>query len=291
MGVRKRYQAQVAAERAAEQSAPVVVTPAAAEGHPTVAVSVRTGPDTVTEYTKRVADADSHASKLKAQVPPDEDDATKRLQVQIEEMRRSEQLQRQAQLIQTNPREAKLHLWRQQGMDEPTERWLRDNPVMIDNHELTRHVAEQTAKHHPPGSDAHREATRQLFNGLMGKAEAERLARNAPQPPPLAPPRHEPAVHVHVSHDEEPDMPNSEGPAFDRRIHSAPIDRDAAGSRGNASGKVTLTPEERQFARQIGVSEVDYAKNKQKMCIPNTLSKEAGRASDKPIRRLISLWR
>jgi hypothetical protein len=236
MGVRSKYKSQVAAEKAAEH-APVVVSPAAAEGHPTVAIGVHVDP---------VAEAQAKSDAA--------DSATARLKEQIEALHQAEHMQR-------NPREAKLHLWRQQGMDEPTERFLRDNPALIDHDQLTSQIAQQAARHHPPGTDQHREAVKAIFNDLMGKAEAERLARNAPQPPPQAPPHHEPAVHVHVTHEGD-DMPNSDGPAFDRRIHSAPIDRDAAGSRGNAPGKVTLSAEERSFARQIGLSETEYARQK-----------------------------
>ena len=59
-------------------------------------------------------------------------------------------------------------------------------------------------------------------------------------------------------------MPNDR--TFDRSIHSAPIDRDVGPNRGNGTtGKVTLSAEERAFARQIGLSETEYARQKGKM--------------------------
>jgi len=217
-------------------SQPVALTPEAAQGNPSVTVGVSVGRDSTNG-----------------------DEATQRLQQQLAALEQSHR-------IQHDPREAKLAMWKQQGMSNEDEAFLRENPVLIDHHQLTEQVANEAAKHHQRGTDEHRAATKALFNHLMGDAERELLAKAAAR---RSPPQQQPPT---PRFDIDPDtganvMPTdneySEPPS--RRIVSAPVSRTGGGSYGGGTGKVTLTAEERNFAKQIGLSETEYASQKLKM--------------------------
>jgi len=233
MGIKSAYRQKSENKSEPAPAAPkVVMTPEVAKGEPpSVVVSVHSGSD----------------------------DASQRLQAHVAALRQSEQMQR-------DPREAKLHQWKQHGLSPEDERFLRENPVLIDHDRLTGDVVREVAKHHPPGTDEHREAVKVLFNRLMGDAEKELLAKAAaqrshqPPPPPTPHPQYTATVGGHA-------MPNdsSDEPIDPRRVIGRIGFERSGGGHVSGSGKVTLTPEERAFARQLGQSEELYAANKLKI--------------------------
>jgi hypothetical protein len=218
----------------------VAVTPEAAQGNPSVVVGVHVGHDSTNG-----------------------DEASQRLQQQLAALEQSHR-------IQHDPREAKLALWKQQGMSNEDEAFLRENPVLIDHDVLTGQIADEVAKHHQRGTDEHRAATKALFNQLMGDAERELLAKAAARRTHQPSPQQQPPT---PRFDIDPDtganvMPTdndySEPPS--RRIVSAPVSREGrSGGYSGGTGKVTLTAEERAFARQIGLSDTEYATQKAKL--------------------------
>jgi hypothetical protein len=233
MGIKSAYR-QKSENKSEPAPTPVVVTPEVAKGEPpSVVVRVHAG---------------------------NNDDASQRLQTQIAALE-------QAARIQHDPREAKLAFWKQQDMSPEDERFLRENPVLIDHDKLTSQVSHEAAKHHPPGTDEHRQAVKALFNHLMGDAERELLAKAAARRPMPAPQMINTPPHVQVSHNGGHAMSNDYSDPPERRVVSAPVSREgrSGGSYGGPSGKVTLTQEERNFAHQLGLSETEYAKQKLKM--------------------------
>jgi hypothetical protein len=176
------------------------------------------------------------------------DAATLRLQKQLDELKRSEELQRQhAQMTHTQPsREQLLHAWRQGGMIPADEEFLRANPALIDNPRLTALAANEAAQRHERGTDDHRRATKELFDHHLARLQAR--AQPAAEPPEFfrAPP---------------PPEPRSAA-----SIVSAPVSRgEVGGYREPSPSSVRLTPDELEIPRASGISPVEYARNKIRM--------------------------
>ena len=178
------------------------------------------------------------------------DDAALALQRQIDALRVSEDMQRQhaAQAANRRPptRDQLLHLWRSQGMAEPEEAFLRENPEMIDHAAITALAANQAAQRgHERGTDAHRHATREIFHQHLAHLQAQAPANSAPPPTaaffqPPAPP----------------------APPDRAAMYSAPVSRgEVGGYREPSPSQVRLTLEQKEIARASGISETAYARN------------------------------
>jgi hypothetical protein len=182
------------------------------------------------------------------------DEATARLQRQIEELKRSEEIQRQAATMPQRPlsREGKLTAWRTQGMSAEDERALTERPEMIDYPRLTAVAAHEAAQQgYARGTDGHRQATRQIFDEHLARLQAQDTARATAQPTPeffrpLPPPP-------------PPERERSS-------IVSAPVSREVPSANGARSTRqIRLTVDEREAAALAGVTEVEYAKQKQRL--------------------------
>jgi hypothetical protein len=105
------------------------------------------------------------------------DEAGEVLKRQLQHLRDSERAQHEhamriqaAQMAQRQQaqrpmsREEKLSNWRANGGDPDDISFLESNPEMIDRHDVTVAAAEEAARQgHERGTDAHREATREIF--------------------------------------------------------------------------------------------------------------------------------
>lgn len=176
------------------------------------------------------------------------DESRHALKSQIENLRRSEQLQRQAQMRQPS-REQLLELWKQQGMTEPEADFLRANPELIDNPQLTALSAHEAAQMgHERGTESHMQATKQLFHNRL----RDHAMVNAQTPAFFAPPA-------------SPEPTGRQRSA----IVSAPVSREAPGTTGGYSepspSRIHLTAAEVEIARASGISEKQYALNKLRM--------------------------
>jgi hypothetical protein len=223
---------------------------AAPEAPAVAAVEVRhdpTGPqaEAAREYEKRASEPDEAALAL---------------QRQIEELRKSEALLKQhaqhaAQVQQAPPtREQLLDQWRRQGVSDANLKFLEANPELVDGWQLTFHAANEATQHgHEPNTDAHREATKEIFHRYLAEAEKQAAQAQAPTepamqetpkffaPPPAKPPR---ASASHYSAPPTREVPSG-GPRPDYE-----------------TGRTTLSPEEKEIARMSGVSLEAYAAGK-----------------------------
>ena len=179
---------------------------------------------------------------------PQQDDATAALQRQIEELRQSEQVQRQQAAIVQQPqpvtREQKLALWRQSGLSEEEAHFLQQNPEMIDHPQLTGFAVRQAQQAgHQRGTDAFSDVVKKIFdqefNRLQGH-EDHPVMQQTPKffqpPPPPAPPK-------------------------ESHFVSAPVSREVPGVT-RPRGKVTLSRQEQEAARISGLTLEEYAREK-----------------------------
>jgi hypothetical protein len=169
---------------------------------------------------------------------------------QIEELRKSEALQRQAAMMPQRPLspEEKLAAWRSQGMSEADERFLVEHPLMVEHSALTAQAAAVAAQQYQRGTDDHRRATKQLFDQHLAH-----LAQAAANPVPTAQP---------IPEYFRPPEPKPESTPSPASYTSAPVSRSGGGFQ---SSRVTLTREDKEYARIAGISDVEYAKQKQRL--------------------------
>jgi hypothetical protein len=211
------------------------------------------GADPVAEISGATDDDDDGVEPVPTAIELNAENA---LAAQIEALKRSGELQRQRQEAaamaargQPMSRSQKLDLWTQQGMPPEERAWFEKHPELIDHPQVTAAAAlEAERQGHTRGSKSHRKATRNIFNQLIGgKASAQ------PTPEFFQPPAVEP---------DEPDEPRES-------IFSAPVSRETPSAAGiyrePSPSSVTLTVDEKQIARNSGISEVEYAKQKLKM--------------------------
>jgi hypothetical protein len=188
------------------------------------------------------------------------DEATLTLQKQIADLKKSEELQRnyaryaaQQQMaapdLPADPG-ARVALWRQQGLTSGDADFLAAHLELAAEPALTRRAADEAAQHHERDTDAHRAATLEAFHRLQGQqAQARPTAEPTPSffaPPPQPQVRAEPSA-----------------------LYSAPVSRQTqSASTGQRPARtVRLTAEEQEYARVAGVSDVEYAKQKQKLAV------------------------
>jgi hypothetical protein len=199
------------------------------------------------------------------------DAATEALKAQIAALKRGEEIQRR-QIEQQAELQAKAEEWKQSppshqqildhweknfGMQRLERLFLEENPALIDNPQITAEAARDALEQGlERGSDAFNQATLMAFNRRLNETRRQMEQPTRPAPIMAAAPERDLSA-----------------------IVSAPVSREAP-SAGDGSrtrlGQVRLSAEERQFARQIGLSETEYAKQKQRL-VSMQLSGEAQR--------------
>jgi hypothetical protein len=184
-------------------------------------------------------------------IPDVQDDASRAFQLQIDALRRSEQIQRDRAAQAASPkssREETLQRWRDQGMTDGQADFLRTHQHMIDEPERLRKASEHATQM------GHQVDTPTYYAAIASKfaeAEPEKLSRLEPR---TIPPKEGMLVL------NSPTMPDRS------RFVSAPVSREsyANGSldaSGNRPGSVRLSVAQKEAARYAGISEVEYAKN------------------------------
>jgi hypothetical protein len=189
------------------------------------------------------------------------DAATEALKAQIAALKRGEQMQQmrvQAGMMQdqTAAMQAKAAEWAQSppshkelldhwethfSMPKSERAFLEEHPELVDNRELTSRAAlEAHQQGLERGTEAFNQAVLAGFHRHLQGAQRRQVER--PAAPMLAPPERDAGSFV-----------------------SAPVSREAPsagdGSR-NRPGRITLSTQERDFARSIGLSEENYAMQK-----------------------------
>ena len=185
---------------------------------------------------------------------PEPNEAAEALKRQLEHLRTSEELQRRhaermAQQQQQPPTHQQLlQAWRSQGADEGDLAFLEWPAPLMDNPRLCRLASDEAAEHHQRGTEAHRQATKEIFDGRLGHQQAQPVGSVEPTPAFFEPP--------------EP----SRSPAVPDRgsIYSAPVSRRDAGAPREPQHprQVKLSPIEQEIARNLGLSDVAYAEGK-----------------------------
>jgi hypothetical protein len=195
--------------------------------------------------------ADNPAVVLAREASAKADEATERLRQQIANLHQAEALQRQA-MMQGRPMNhaEKLAMWKAQGMSDANHNFLATNIDMAQNDQLTAAAAHRAAQEgYRPDTDGHRKRTRELFDQHLRGARTQ-----APTPAVFAPPARSP----------EPAPEPEDRSAF----VSAPVSREVAGGDGRREltpSQVRLTYEQKEAARMAGISEVEYARQMQKL--------------------------
>jgi hypothetical protein len=163
------------------------------------------------------------------------DAAAEALKGQLETLKRGEAMQRQ---------HAEMHL----KVAEAEHAFLQAHPELMQHQQITQHAAGLAQQQgHVRGSAEFNEAVLRNFHQTL-----KELEQQVQEPPPMYRPAPQP----------EP----SERPRSD--IVSAPVSREApsAGDGSRASSRsITLSAEERHFARTIGLSEAQYAQQKMRL--------------------------
>jgi hypothetical protein len=259
MGVRSKYREQVLAEKAGEIPAEPNIPKVKIDGEPadTVGISAEIPPH---EPSAAVADAMANSAKA--------DEATIRLKKQIDDLKKSEEIQRQRQTVAVQPTpEQALQFWKSNGLDEAGERFLLAHPQHILG--LTNFAGQRASQQgHQFGSAAHIEAAKAVFHENLMRLEDQAQQR---VPEPSATERH-----VMPPDDYRPtpampppsSFPLPQSTDEDRRsaFVSAPVSRETPSAGGSRSNRqIRLTAEEREHARMAGVTEVEYAKQKQRL--------------------------
>jgi hypothetical protein len=182
------------------------------------------------------------------------DEAAERLRDQLKALAQSENIVRYhrptyAELAQ-RPfiRDQLLEQWRHQGLSDANVRFLQANPELIDNFELTHYSANRaTQEGHQPDTDAHREATRRIFNDYV----AETVRKEAEPPPKFF-------------QAEPPAIPAPRQPPSKSSHYSAPVSRETPSSRiyeaDNDPRSVRLSADQVEAARIAGVTPAEYAR-------------------------------
>lgn len=133
-----------------------------------------------------------------------------------------------------------------QGLSGDERTWLKQHPDAMTNPRLN---AKLQSAYWDAQDAGHVRGTPAYFQFLEEKLGY----RQAQSPPPPAP----------AQHDDEPEPP----PQRRAPTVSAPVSRDvpSAATGRPASNKVTLTPAEREAAAVSGISEIEYARQKQRL--------------------------
>lgn len=238
---------------AAENSAPDIpesVQPSASttidfntdKAEPTVTIVGDAGEpgDAVTEALQKAVEADEASEALRRQL--------QHLHVSEALVRRhAEQMAQQAQRPMS--REEKLATWRANGGDEGDISFLESHPEMIDRHDVTVVAAEAAAQQgFQRGTDDHRQATKEIFDRHLGHQQAQPAASVGPASTP--------------EFFRPPPAPSQERPGAASYV-SAPVSRrEVGGYREPSLRSVKLSALEQEMARNLGLSDVQYAEGK-----------------------------
>jgi hypothetical protein len=180
--------------------------------------------------------------------PETRDEAALALQRQIEELKRSEEMQRQQTALMQQPepvtREQKLALWRQSGLSEEEAHFLSQHPEMIDHSDLTAFAVHQANQAHQRGSDGHFHAVKKIFDEQFNQGQAES---------PVMPPT--PAFF-------RPPPPSAARKPSN--YVSAPVSREVPTGSARPRGQVKLSPSEIEAVRISGITLEQYAREKLK---------------------------
>ena len=240
--------------------------PAVAIGQPdgaAVAVDVEhhgePKPEPIVEIEREVSQ-ELHAHEQKV---AEADEAALALKNQIAALRQSEELQRQQAQYLAQPqrpptRDEKLASWHAQGMTDAAVKFLHDNPMMVDADQLLAYSANEAKQQgHERGTEAFLPAVKDIFDThlahLQAQAQAEQQANPDMQPtpkffqPPPPKPAPQPAPH-----------------------YSAPVSRTVPGGGPRPEfeqnpSRVHLSADEKIIAKNSGISEVEYAKQRIRM--------------------------
>jgi hypothetical protein len=195
------------------------------------------------------ADAVAAPREAIAEAARPSDEATLRLQKQIEELKRSEELQRRHMAV-AQQRDQAIGFWRQNGVPEPQLRLLLATPGALD--QLTDLAGNEAVRRgFQYGTAGHTEAAVKIFRDRLNTLEEQVVSNASAQPTPHEPPPLRPAP------------PPPSPPEPDRAaIMSAPVSRGDVGgySRNPSPSSVRLTLEQREAAALAGISEVEYAR-------------------------------
>jgi hypothetical protein len=185
------------------------------------------------------------------QPEPKADDPALALSKQLDELKRSEEIQRVSQVaLQQQPmsREQRLALWRQRGLSEAEASFLQRNPAMIDFPEVTTLAANEAMQAgHKRDSEEYWKATEMNFNNHLDWLREQSAAAANPQPTP-----------------EFFRPPPPPAPPTRSNIVSAPVSREVPSGRQREENpnRTTLTAEELEIARASGISATQYAAGK-----------------------------
>jgi hypothetical protein len=159
-----------------------------------------------------------------------QDDASRAFQVQIDNLRKAEQVQYERNKLAA---------------------FLKANPAMVRHPEITGQAEIEAQREHAYGSPAFYEAVKSNFDRLTSPEEVS--AEYLEKMQALGEDVSEPELEVY-----EPPAPSI--PRHDSMMYSAPVSREVPGSSYNdRSGRVTLTPAMKEAAAIAGVSLSEYA--------------------------------
>jgi hypothetical protein len=230
MGVRSRYKEQIAAEKAAEE-----ITPRPSEKF-------------------KVELADAAVDDKTAPGPMDE--ATLRLQNQINELKKSEALQ--YQVAEQAQRAVAVE-----------QQFVQAHPELLEHPKLTEWAVAVALQHgYQRGTPDFLDVTKQLFDRQMAAQANAAPATQQSEPAAPEPPHQvqEAPMPNHPFH-QRPPPPPPEPSEQSASIYSAPVSREASGGgyRQSSPSSVRLSPDQREAAKMSGVTETEYARQLQKL--------------------------
>lgn len=234
MSVRSKYREKVLAEKVAEPNIPEI---------------------------KINGERPDHVTGISAEIPHTDkpDEASLRLQKQLDDIKKSEEIQRQRQTVAVQPTpDQALQFWKNNGLDEAGERFLLTHPQHILG--LTNFAGQRASQQgHQLGSVEHTEVAKQVFHDSLARLEAAQAQPAAAQPSPSS-------TNQTTMERTRPLLPLPE-PRERSSIYSAPVSRDGAGSgyREPSPSQVKLGADELEIAKASGISPVEYARNKLRM--------------------------
>ena len=220
------------------------------------------------EFTNGSDKAEPSVAIVSADEYPQPDEATVALMRQLDHLRASEQAQKDFAAQVAAQRAAQMAAQPQRGSRSSrcgkSRAWTRrtqipggesadGRPARCD----PRRVRSSRAAGVRRGTEAHRQATKEIFDQHLGQQQAQPAvsARPATDPAGFFAPRPAP----------------SPAAAYEQRasIVSAPVSRGTASyETGQRPARtIRLTAEEQEFARIAGISDVEFAKQKQKLAL------------------------
>jgi hypothetical protein len=213
--------------------------------------------------------------RYEQETAPKVDEAGEALRRQYEELQKSEQINRQYQEQQTRRQQEQqayvqqinqvFNFWKQSGLSPDQEQILRANTVLMI--QLTDSAAQQaTRQGHQFGTAEHIEAAKKAFFEQLEQARQHATAPQSTEPLPTAGNQTDPAMETPPFFKPPPAKP----PRTPASHYSAPVSREVPSGNPRPGyetdeRRVTLSPDEKVIAKNSGISEVEYARNKIKM--------------------------